>query len=326
MKTNVYLIGILGTFFLILLYAVIPFYNNIHTVISGTVYRSGQLSSKRLETFINENDIKGIINLRGQRVNNDWYQSEKQVTKRRGIPHFDFEFKAHELPDYTQVNHLVRLVENIEKPYLVHCWRGAERAGFASALILALEKDLPLKKLKEQFSLRYGVLFPKNSIGGLFFNEYEKWLGSVHKLHSGKRLSAFIQDHYVDSTGNMKFYIDSASGVVFDSNKKAVIKKVPKKISIGGWAIDAKQFIVVEDLFLKIDGRKKVKVIYKTKRPDVIKFLGLADHKKYPEKVGWEAVLNSSDVPQGCQKLYFEFDYHGIRRIDFFTGFELCIE
>jgi len=209
---------------------------------------------------------------------------------------------------------------------LVHCWRGAERAGFASALILALEKDLPLKKLKEQFSLRYGVLFPKNSIGGLFFNEYEKWLGSVHKLHSGKRLSAFIQDHYVDSTGNMKFYIDSASGVVFDSNKKAVIKKVPKKISIGGWAIDAKQFIVVEDLFLKIDGRKKVKVIYKTKRPDVIKFLGLADHKKYPEKVGWEAVLNSSDVPQGCQKLYFEFDYHGIRRIDFFTGFELCIE
>jgi hypothetical protein len=68
MKTNVYLIGILGTFFLILLYAVIPFYNNIHTVISGTVYRSGQLSSKRLETFINENDIKGVINLRGQRA------------------------------------------------------------------------------------------------------------------------------------------------------------------------------------------------------------------------------------------------------------------
>jgi predicted protein tyrosine phosphatase len=232
----------------LVLYIGARFYNNIHTVIEGQVYRSAHLSGSRLEKFIKNKNIKTIINLRGKHQKKDWYKTEKKVSRENNVVHFDFEFKPHFLPSFIEVNRLVEIVQKIEKPYLIHCWRGAERAGMASALILSIEKDLPLEIIKKQFSKRYGVLFSKDSAGGRFFDEYEKWLTISKRDHSREKLLSFIRHDYIDGNGNIRFYIDSVSGVRFDSEKKASIKQKSETLKFNGWAYDVKHFVPVKDL------------------------------------------------------------------------------
>ncbi len=313
-------------FLAVALYIAADFYNNIHTVIEGQVYRSAQLSGSRLEKLIENKKIKTIINLRGEHLQSDWHKTEKEVSKSNNVIHFDFKFSPHALPAFTQINRLVELIQKVEKPYLIHCMRGAERAGMASALILSIEKDLPLAIIKKQFSTRYGVLFFKDSVGELFFDEYKKWLAFSKKNHSRDNLLSFIKNDYIDAHGNIKYYIDSVSDVIFDRDKKASITQKSNNLKINGWAYDAKHFVLVKDLYLKIGEETRVKVDYRTDRPDVIKFFGLESRNHNLKLIGWTALFQNDSIPSGCYNLFFEFAYEDKREIIFNTGFELCIE
>jgi hypothetical protein len=49
---------------------------NFHTVVPGTLYRSGQLTASQWAAVIHHYRIKSVLNLRGAHQTAAWYQDE----------------------------------------------------------------------------------------------------------------------------------------------------------------------------------------------------------------------------------------------------------
>lgn len=108
---------------------------NVHEVIAGEFYRSGQLSGSRLATAIERYDIKTVINLRGE-SQRQWYRDEVATTTRLGVGHIDFKMSASRKLDKPEMARLLTLMKEAPKPLLIHCEGGADRTGLASVLYL----------------------------------------------------------------------------------------------------------------------------------------------------------------------------------------------
>lgn len=200
------------------------FNERIDTVVEGKVYRSAQLSCDSLQKIIDEKGIRTIINLRGGSKDAGWYVRECEIAKKNNIRLYDISIPAHELPEYAKLISLVDALQISERPILIHCRRGADRTGMASALALAIEKDPPFSYIKKQFSWRYGVLPVYRSIGPYFFSKYEQWLNKTGKAHSRDTLLYWIRNEYVDNRGNLGPSIDYFS-VLFLKDCSACCQK-----------------------------------------------------------------------------------------------------
>jgi protein tyrosine phosphatase (PTP) superfamily phosphohydrolase (DUF442 family) len=305
--------------------------DNYHTVVKGRIYRSAQPSPLALEKYIQNNKIKTIINLRGRQEGKEWYQEERAVAKSYGVELYDIEFSAFKLPQISKLDTIVKILQNSERPIFIHCRGGSHRSGLISALALAIELDSPIPLLKKQFSWRYFVLpFPR-STGDLFFASYEERLTRVHETHSRKNLLDWIKDGYVDSKGNLEYYIDTIEEVIFKEtfagiHQKATIRLSGGDISIVGWAFDARSKLPAKNLHLIIDGRTTTKVQYNQVRPDVAKHFGLADKYYNNIKLGWIAKFSSEDLSTGCHNISLKYVKSKSEQLNIRTNYKFCIE
>ncbi len=181
------------------------FSDRIDTVVKGRVYRSAQLSADGLQKIIREKGIRSIINLRGNYTEAEWYIREREISERNSVRLYDIMLSAHDLPEYGKLMSILDVLSRAERPILIHCKRGSDRTGMVSALVLVLEEDPPLSRIKEQFSWRHGVFPFYRSIGPLFFAKYEQWLERAHTVHSKDTLIYWIRNEYrkdTEETGN----------------------------------------------------------------------------------------------------------------------------
>jgi len=133
-----------------------PVLDNIHEVAPDAVYRSAQLSPHRLNELVATNHIRAVLNLRGASTGSAWYYDEVAMTTRLGVQHADFELSAVREVTPLTAEQLVRLMEQLPKPLLIHCQGGADRTGLASALYLyALMYDTA-DEAARQLSFLYG--------------------------------------------------------------------------------------------------------------------------------------------------------------------------
>ena len=269
-------------------------FDNFHVVVEERIYRSAQLSGHKLRKIIKKNRIRTIINLKGLKTNIN-YKIESEIANKNNVKLSNIKFSAHELPSYLKLNTLIYTLINAEKPILIHRHRGADRSGMAGALALAIEKDPPLSVLKKQFSLRYGVIRFNTSIGPLLFSQYEKWLNITGNLHRSDNLLFWVKIEYVVPNGNLEFYIDLVENVVFDEDKIFTIQNVPHKISVVGWAFDARNKLPVEDLYIIVDDTITDKVEYKYNRQDVVSHFGFETSQK-GFLFGWLAEFDREDL------------------------------
>ncbi|MBB3397382.1 MULTISPECIES: tyrosine-protein phosphatase [unclassified Rhizobium] len=107
---------------------------NFHTVIKGELYRSAQPSPRLLETYVRENGIKSIINLRASGDKGTWYSAEVATSQQLGVTHVDFPMSASKVMSSERADELVKLMASLPKPILIHCQAGADRSGLAAAL------------------------------------------------------------------------------------------------------------------------------------------------------------------------------------------------
>jgi protein tyrosine phosphatase (PTP) superfamily phosphohydrolase (DUF442 family) len=152
---------------------------NIHTVLSGRVYRCGQLSAETLEKVIAEQHIRTVVNLRGSSALSPWYLDECRATNHLNVAQEDICFSANRLPSIHELRRLVEVLDRAEYPILLHCRHGADRTGLASAIVLLLESDIDLPQARGQLAARFGHF----SVGRLrfldqFFDLYSLWLES----------------------------------------------------------------------------------------------------------------------------------------------------
>jgi len=320
-------IGIILGIFLCYFYA----YDNFHAVIDGQIYRSAQLSENKLKKIISEKKLKTIINLRGINEEKKWYTKEKKIAQDNGVQYYSFRFVAHRLPNCTQLDALIEALKSAPRPLLLHCKGGADRTGVASAMALAIEKNSPLSKLKQQFSLFYGVMPFSGSIGPLLFSQYENWLSQNGSSHNGDTLLYWIKNFYIDSKGNVEFVIDVAAGIEFNAKREGekrvvTLRPLPKTISIHGWAFDRRKNTHIAELSVVIPNHVSKKAELGTIRPDVAEVFNL-NKEAFPDfKVGWVAVFDRSALPAGCHDIFLNIRIQEGEPQYVATDCKLCIE
>jgi len=164
------------------LYAVyLDMMGNFHTVVAGEFYRSSQPSREQIAHYKKEYGIQTIINLRGDNTGSPWYDEEVEASQQLGITYINFRMSARRDLSQDRAKELVAHFQQAPKPILVHCARGADRSGIASALFLAAVAKKSEEESEAQISMRFGhVPIPYLSSAYAMdrsFENLETWLG-----------------------------------------------------------------------------------------------------------------------------------------------------
>jgi undecaprenyl-diphosphatase len=131
------------------------FYGNFHKV-DKDVYRSAQLFSYNFPYYLEEYQIKSILNLRKVRKEKEkrWYRDEVSIAKKMDVIRYDYPIGDRAEASMEQMDQIVKIIKEAPKPILIHCKAGADRTSLASALYMyAIKKDIDAEK---QISIIYG--------------------------------------------------------------------------------------------------------------------------------------------------------------------------
>ncbi|MCL7997254.1 tyrosine-protein phosphatase [Brucella sp. 21LCYQ03] len=153
---SISLIGLTSVSFLTGYLVAIQYKGNFHTIVPGQAYRSNQPDPVRIAQLQKLYGIKTIINLRGAEPGLDWYDEEVAAAKALGIQLTDFEISSNRKLSTEQTHALITLMQNAEKPILIHCKAGSDRTGLAAALYVAAVAKGGERKAEQQMSIAYG--------------------------------------------------------------------------------------------------------------------------------------------------------------------------
>lgn len=146
-------------------------YPNLHRI-SEDVWRSGQPTPNQLRAFARRGG-RSVVSLRAGRGIGS-LPLELEACSGAGLTYYNLVLRARSLPARDDLRATVHQLQIMERPILLHCLSGADRSGFAAALILMLAQNNPLTEARRQLSLRYGHN-PLGKAGVLdaFFDAYE---------------------------------------------------------------------------------------------------------------------------------------------------------
>lgn len=144
--------------------------------IAPDVYRSNQPTWRRFKTY-KAKGIKTILNLRGASKFSQ-YLFEKEFCDTLGLTLVDHAFHARRAPEARQIIDVIATLRELQKPFLLHCKSGADRAGFISAIYLLVIEGSPVQEARKQLSWTYSHLdFTKTGVLDYILNVYEARLG-----------------------------------------------------------------------------------------------------------------------------------------------------
>ena len=130
-------------------------WTNLFQIAPG-VWRSNQPSVGRLKRY-KRMGIKTILNLRGE-DKFSFYLFEQETCEALGLDLIDLKIYARALVSREQFLKLFEIFDRIEKPFVMHCKSGADRAGLVSALWLLDQEDASVEQAKAMLSLKYAHL------------------------------------------------------------------------------------------------------------------------------------------------------------------------
>lgn len=108
-------------------------WTNLYQV-APDVWRSNQPSPRRLARY-KRMGIKSILSLRGSKPKSH-HLFEQEACEQLGMALHTISINARKAPPRNRLIELLDFFDQIEKPFLMHCKSGADRAGLASALYL----------------------------------------------------------------------------------------------------------------------------------------------------------------------------------------------
>ena len=147
------------------------FWHNMHQIAPG-VYRSNQPTHGRF-VKLRAMGIRSILNLRGE-GGAAHYLVEEESCNRLGLALVNVAMQARSAPARADIETMIRAFRAVEKPFVMHCKSGADRAGFASAVYLLVIEGRPLAEARGMLSLRF--LHVKSSKAGVLdfiLDQYE---------------------------------------------------------------------------------------------------------------------------------------------------------
>lgn len=128
------------------------YWHNLDEIAPG-VWRSNQPSPARLKRY-SEMGIGTILTLRGNSTK-PHHVFERNCCAHFGIALVPIRLRARKLAEAQVYLDLLARFETLDRPFLMHCKSGADRAGLASALYLLHIENAPVDVAKKQLSFRY---------------------------------------------------------------------------------------------------------------------------------------------------------------------------
>ncbi len=108
--------------------------DNVHEVVPGTLYRSGQLDDEELRHLVAAKGIRSVLNLRGAHPGAPWYDRERTAARDLGVGYVSIGISAGAVPAMATMVEIADTLRDAPRPILVHCEGGADRSGLASAI------------------------------------------------------------------------------------------------------------------------------------------------------------------------------------------------
>ena len=149
-------------------------WHNFHKV-SDDVYRANQPSPSHLR-FYKKKGIKAVLNLRGF-SQQSYALFEEDSCEKLGLELISVPLSSSFAPQREKLLEIIGIMEKLQKPFVMHCKSGADRAGLVSALYLIIQKKLPVVEAKKQLSFKYLHLdFTKTGILDYIFDVFSERL------------------------------------------------------------------------------------------------------------------------------------------------------
>lgn len=121
--------------------------------IAPGVYRSNQPTHDRFVQYA-EMGIKTVINLRGE-ARHARYLFEKESCDALGLTLVNLPLQARKAPKPETLLALIKAFRAAERPMMMHCKSGADRAGLASTIYLMTIESEPVNQARRMLSPRY---------------------------------------------------------------------------------------------------------------------------------------------------------------------------
>lgn len=142
---------------------------NFREVVSGKLYRSGELSKSDLHNYISKYGIKTVIDLRrgGDKDQNNKF-SEKNIVESLGATYEWVPLVGTNTHQIESLSKLIALSENTIGPVLIHCSSGTHRSGVAMAIWLMHAESINPTIAAEQLSAKYGFFYWERKLKSWF--------------------------------------------------------------------------------------------------------------------------------------------------------------
>ena len=127
-------------------------WTNFYPVAPG-VWRSNHPTHRRFEK-LKAMGIRTVLNLRGA-AGAAHYLTEEESCRKLGLTLVNVTLHARYAAPRKDILHLLEVFRDIEKPFVMHCKSGADRAGFASAIWLLVMERRPVAEARRMLSLKY---------------------------------------------------------------------------------------------------------------------------------------------------------------------------
>lgn len=146
-------------------------WTNFHPVAPG-VYRSNQPTHERF-VKLKAMGIKSILNLRGA-AGAAHYLVEEESCREVGLKLVNVTFHARHAAPAEDILKVIEAFRTIEKPFVMHCKSGADRAGFASAIYLLVIEGRPVAEARRMLAAKYiHFRWTKTGVLDYILNLYE---------------------------------------------------------------------------------------------------------------------------------------------------------
>ncbi len=128
------------------------FWTNHYPVAPG-VYRSNQPTHRRFER-LKAAGFRSILNLRGS-AGAAHYLVEEESCAQLGLTLVSVTLHARFAAPREDIAAVIAAFRTIEKPFVMHCKSGADRAGFAAAIYLMVIEGKPVSEARKMLALKY---------------------------------------------------------------------------------------------------------------------------------------------------------------------------
>lgn len=127
-------------------------WTNFFEVAPG-VYRSNQPTHERFEA-LKEKGFKSVLNLRGA-AGAAHYLVEEESCNQLDLTLVNCNLHARKAASRDEILAVLNAFKSIEKPFVMHCKSGADRAGLASAMYLMCEMGTPVSEARAMLGVKY---------------------------------------------------------------------------------------------------------------------------------------------------------------------------